>query len=283
MKLVRYGRLGREKPGLIDENGKLRDLSGKINDITANQLSPTALAKLGRLNSKRLPLVRGRPRYGVPWNGIGKIVCIGLNYADHAKEAGAPIPKEPIIFLKANSALNGPNDPVAVPRGSKKTDYEVEFGVVIGTRAQHVSKKDALKYVAGYTVCNDVSEREFQLERGPTWTKGKSCDTFGPIGPWLVTRDEVPNPQRCRLWLEVNGELRQDGSTKTMIFDVATLISYTSKMMSLNPGDVISTGTPPGVGMGMKPPRFLKAGDVVTLGVDGLGRQTQKMVAWNKV
>ena len=283
MKLVRYGRLGREKPGLIDEDGKLRDLSGKISDITVDQLSPKALTKLGRVNSKRLPLVKGRQRYGVPWSGIGKIVCIGLNYADHAKEAGSPIPAEPIIFLKANSALNGPNDNVAIPRGSKKTDWEVEFGVVIGTRAQCVSKRDALSYVAGYTVCNDVSEREFQLERGPTWTKGKSCDTFGPIGPWLVTADEIPNPQRCRLWLDVNGERMQDGNTKTMIFDVATLISYTSKMMSLNPGDVISTGTPPGVGMGMKPSRFLKVGDVVTLGADGLGQQTQKMVAWNKV
>ena len=189
MKLVRYGRLGREKPGLIDADVKLRDLSGKISDITNNELSPKVLSRIQKFNTKRLPLVKGRPRFGVPWNSPGKIVCIGLNYADHAKEAGAPIPKEPIIFLKANSALNGPNDNVAVPRGSKKTDYEVEFGVVIGTRAKHVSKKDALKYVAGYTVCNDVSEREFQLERGPTWTKGKSCDTFGPIGPWLVTSD----------------------------------------------------------------------------------------------
>jgi len=283
MKLVRYGRLGREKPGLIDEDGKLRDLSGRIADITPDQLPPKSLAKLGRINGKRLPLVKGRPRYGVPWNGPGKIVCIGLNYVDHAKETGSPIPDQPIIFLKANSALNGPNDNVAVPRGSKKTDYEVELGVVIGTRAQHVSKKDALDYVAGYTVCNDVSERRFQTEMGPTWTKGKSCDTFGPIGPWLVTKDEIPNPQRCRLWCAVNGEMRQDGNTKTMIFDVATLISYTSKLMSLNPGDVISTGTPPGVGAGMKPPGFLKTGDTVTLGIEGLGQQTQKMVAWNKV
>ena len=283
MKLVRYGRLGREKPGLVDEDGKLRDLSGRISDITADQLSPKALSKLARINAKRLPLVKGRPRYGVPWDGPGKIVCIGLNYVDHAKETNSPIPDQPIIFLKANSALNGPNDNVAVPKGSKQTDYEVELGVVIGTRAQHVSKKDALNYVAGYTICNDVSERFFQMKMGLTWTKGKSCDTFGPMGPWLVTTDEMPKPQRCRLWCDVNGERRQDGNTKTMIFDVATLISYTSKLMSLNPGDVISTGTPPGVGAGMKPPCFLKAGDVVTLGVDGLGQQTQKMVAWNKV
>ena len=283
MKLVRYGRIGREKPGLIDEDGKLRDLSGKLSDITPDTLSPKGIAKLDRLNAKRLPLVKGRPRFGVPWNGPGKIVCIGLNYVDHAKETGSPIPKEPIIFLKANSALNGPNDNVAIPRGSKKTDWEVEFGLVIGTRAQHVSKKDALKYVAGYTICNDVSEREYQIERGGTWDKGKGCDTFGPIGPWLVTKDEIPNPQRQNLWLDVNGQRMQDGSTKTMIFDVATVISYTSKFMSLNPGDVISTGTPPGVGSGMKPPKFLKVGDVVTLGVEGLGQQTQKMVAWNKV
>ena len=258
-------------------------MSGKLSDITPDTLSPKGIAKLDRLNAKRLPLVKGRPRFGVPWNGPGKIVCIGLNYVDHAKETGSPIPKEPIIFLKANSALNGPNDNVAIPRGSKKTDWEVEFGVVIGTRAQHVSKKDALKYVAGYTICNDVSEREYQIERGGTWDKGKGCDTFGPIGPWLVTKDEIPNPQRRNLWLDVNGQRMQDGSTKTMIFDVATVISYTSKFMSLNPGDVISTGTPPGVGSGMKPPKFLKVGDVVTLGVEGLGQQTQKMVAWNKV
>lgn len=283
MKLVRYGRLGREKPGLIDDEGKLRDLSAKLGDITPDTLSPKSLSKLRKLNAKRLPLVKGRPRFGVPWNGPGKIVCIGLNYVDHAKETGSPIPKEPIIFLKANSALNGPNDNVAVPRGSKKTDWEVEFGVVIGTRAQHVSKKDALKHVAGYTICNDVSEREYQTERGGTWDKGKGCDTFGPIGPWLVTADEVPNPQRRNLWLDVNGQRMQDGNTKTMIFDVVTLISYTSKFMSLNPGDVISTGTPPGVGSGMKPPKFLKAGDVVTLGIEGLGQQSQKMVAWNKV
>ena len=283
MKLVRYGRVGREKPGLIDDEGKLRDLSAKLADITPDTLSPKGLSKLGKLNAKRLPLVKGKPRFGVPWNGPGKIVCIGLNYVDHAKETGSPIPKEPIIFLKANSALNGPNDNVAVPRGSKKTDWEVEFGVVIGTRAQHVSKKDALKYVAGYTICNDVSEREYQTERGGTWDKGKGCDTFGPVGPWLVTTDEVPNPQRRNLWLDVNGQRMQDGNTKTMIFDVVTLVSYTSKFMSLNPGDVISTGTPPGVGSGMKPPKFLKVGDVVTLGVEGLGQQSQKMVAWNKV
>jgi 2-keto-4-pentenoate hydratase/2-oxohepta-3-ene-1,7-dioic acid hydratase in catechol pathway len=282
MKLVRYGRPGKEKPGMLDAEGKLRDLSGKTADITPDNLSPKGMAKLAKVNPKRLPLVKGRPRYGVPWNTPGKLICIGLNYADHAKETGNPIPKEPILFLKANTALNGPNDTVMMPKGSKKTDWEVELGVVIGTRADNVTQKDALNHVAGYTICNDVSEREWQIEHGPTWTKGKSFDTFCPIGPWLVSADEVPNPQRLDMWLDVNGERRQTGSTKTMIFGVAKLISYISKFLPLNPGDVISTGTPPGVGSGFKPPIFLKKGDVMALGVEGLGRQKQNVVAWKR-
>ena len=282
MKLVRYGRPGKEKPGLIDGDGKLRDLSKKIADITPDNLTPKGMAKLAKTNAKRLPLVKGRPRFGVPWNAPGKLICIGLNYVDHAKETGNPIPKEPIVFLKANSALNGPNDTVMMPRGSKKSDWEVELGVVIGTRADNVSQKDALNHVAGYTICNDVSEREWQIEHGPTWTKGKSFDTFCPIGPWLVSADEVDNPQRLDMWLDVNGERCQTGNTKTMIFGVAKLVSYLSKFMPLNPGDVISTGTPPGVGSGFKPPKFLKKGDVITLGIDGLGQQKQNVIAWKR-
>ena len=282
MKLVRYGRVGKEKPGLVDGDGKLRDLSGKIADITPDLLSPKGLKKLSRYNPKRLPLVRGRPRLGVPWTPVGKFLCIGLNYADHAKETGSPIPKEPILFLKANSAVNGPNDTVMMPKGSKKSDWEVELGLVIGTAANNVTQRDALSHVAGFTIVNDVSEREWQSEHGPTWTKGKSCDTYGPIGPWLVTADEIANPQRLAMWLDVNGVRRQTGNTRTMIFGAAKLIAYLSKMMTLNPGDVISTGTPPGVGMGQKPPVFLKKGDVMSLGIEGLGRQRQKVVAWKK-
>ncbi len=282
MKLVRYGRPGKEKPGLIDGDGKLRDLSKKIADITPDTLSPKGMAKLAKINAKRLPLVKGRPRFGVPWNTPGKLICIGLNYVDHAKETGNPIPKEPIVFLKANSSLNGPNDTVMMPKGSKKSDWEVELGVVIGTRADNVSQKDALNHVAGYTICNDVSEREWQIEHGPTWTKGKSFDTFCPIGPWLVSADEVANPQRLDMWLDVNGERCQTGNTKRMIFGVAKLVSYLSKFMPLNPGDVISTGTPPGVGSGFKPPKFLKKGDVITLGIDGLGQQKQNVIAWQR-
>jgi 2,4-diketo-3-deoxy-L-fuconate hydrolase len=282
MKLVRYGRPGKEKPGLIDGDGKLRDLSKKIADITPDTLSPKGMAKLAKINAKRLPLVKGRPRFGVPWNTPGKLICIGLNYVDHAKETGNPIPKEPIVFLKANSSLNGPNDTVMMPKGSKKSDWEVELGVVIGTRADNVSQKDALNHVAGYTICNDVSEREWQIEHGPTWTKGKSFDTFCPIGPWLVSADEVDNPQRLDMWLDVNGERCQTGNTKTMIFGVAKLVSYLSKFMPLNPGDVISTGTPPGVGSGFKPPKFLKKGDVITLGIDSLGQQKQNVIAWKR-
>ncbi len=267
---------------MIDADGNLRDLSGRIPDITPELLTPKGMAKLGKINPKRLPLVKGRPRMGVPWTGIGKIMCIGLNYVDHAKETGNPLPKEPILFLKANSSLNGPNDTVMMPKGSKKSDWEVELGVVIGTAGNNITQKDALKHVAGYTVVNDVSEREWQIERGPTWTKGKSCDTFCPIGPWLVSADEVPNPQKLDMWLDVIGVRRQTGNTKTMIFGVAKLISYLSKIMTLYPGDVISTGTPPGVGSGFKPPIFLRNGDVMALGIDGLGQQKQKVVSWKK-
>ncbi|MDO9279781.1 MAG: fumarylacetoacetate hydrolase family protein [Polaromonas sp.] len=278
MKLVRYGSTGKEKPGLIDADGKLRDLSGVIKDIGPEQLSDTAMAKLRRLKTANLPLVRGKPRIGCPVTGVGKFVAIGLNYADHAAEAGMPIPKEPIIFMKVPSCIQGPNDPVMLPKNSVKTDWEVELGIVIGTRARYVSQKDALNFVAGYCTINDVSEREFQIERGGTWDKGKCCDTFGPIGPWLVTRDDVPNPQKLDMWLDVNGKRMQTGSTKTMIFSAAKIVSYVSQFMTLEPGDVICTGTPPGVGMGMKPPTFLKKGDVVTLGITGLGEQSQTIV-----
>jgi len=278
MKLVRYGKPGKEKPGLIDADGKLRDLSGVIKDIGPEQLSDAAMAKLRRLKTANLPLVRGKPRMGCPVTGVGKFVAIGLNYADHAAEAGMPIPKEPIVFMKVPSCIQGPNDPVMLPKNSVKTDWEVELGIVIGTRARYVSQKDALTFVAGYCTINDVSEREFQIERGGTWDKGKCCDTFGPIGPWLVTRDDVPNPQKLDMWLEVNGKRMQTGSTKTMIFSAAKIVSYVSQFMTLEPGDVICTGTPPGVGMGMKPPTFLKKGDVVTLGIEGLGEQSQTIV-----
>jgi len=282
MKLVRYGRPGKEKPGLIDEEGKLRDLSGVIDDIGVLQLSDKALAKLAKIKQASLPLVRGNPRFGVPIAQVGKLIGIGLNYSDHAKEAGMPIPKEPIVFMKAITSLSGPDDDVVLPKGSKKSDWEVELGVVIGTQAKYVSVKDALLHVAGYCVVNDLSEREFQLERGPQWDKGKGCDTFGPVGPWLVTRDEVINPQRLDLYLDVNGERMQSGSTRTMIFSVAQLVSYLSQFMTLMPGDIICTGTPPGVGMAMKPARFLQAGDQITLGIAGLGEQQQAVVAHRK-
>jgi 2,4-diketo-3-deoxy-L-fuconate hydrolase len=278
MKLVRYGNPGKEKPGLIDADGKLRDLSAVIKDIGPEQLSDAAMAKLRRLKTANLPLVRGKPRIGCPVTGVGKFVAIGLNYADHAAEAGMPIPKEPIVFMKVPSCIQGPNDPVMLPKNSVKTDWEVELGIVIGTRARYVSQKDALNFVAGYCTINDVSEREFQIERGGTWDKGKCCDTFGPIGPWLVTRDDVPNPQKLDMWLDVNGKRMQTGSTKTMIFSAAKIVSYVSQFMTLEPGDVICTGTPPGVGLGMKPQTFLKKGDVVTLGITGLGEQCQTIV-----
>ncbi|HEY0845470.1 MAG TPA: fumarylacetoacetate hydrolase family protein [Noviherbaspirillum sp.] len=280
MKLVRYGRIGKEKPGLIDKDGKLRDLSGLVADIGPEQLSLKALTKLAKVKPESLPLVRGKPRFGVPITGVGKFIGIGLNYSDHAVEAGMPIPKEPIIFMKATTSLSGADDPIMLPKGSKKTDWEVELGVVIGSVAKYVSEKDALNHVAGYCVVNDVSEREFQIERGTQWDKGKGCDTFGPVGPWLVTRDEIDNPQRLELWLDVNGERVQSGNTRTMIFSVAKIVSYVSGFMTLMPGDIITTGTPPGVGMGMKPQRFLKRGDVVSLGIEGLGAQRQEVIAF---
>jgi len=282
MKLVRYGRPGKEKPGLIDAEGKLRDLSAIIADIGPDQLSDKALAKLAKLQHDTLPLVRGNPRFGVPLAQVGKFIAIGLNYADHAAEAGLPKPAEPIIFMKATSCLSGPDDPVMLPKGSKKTDWEVELGVVIGSKAQSVTEKDALNHVAGYCVVNDVSERKFQLELGSQWDKGKGCDTFGPVGPWLVTRDEVPNPQRLNLYLDLNDERMQTGSTKTMIFSVAKLVSYVSRFMTLMPGDIITTGTPPGVGMALQPQRFLQPGDRLTLGIAGLGEQQQDVIAYQK-
>jgi len=282
MKLVRYGNPGKEKPGLIDAEGRLRDLSAVVADIGPAQLGAPALGKLRKLNPAKLPLVRGKPRLGCPVSGIGKFVAIGLNYADHAAESGAPIPKEPVVFMKATNCIQGANDPVMLPRGSVKTDWEVELGVVIGTRARYVTKKDALSHVAGYCVVNDVSEREFQLERGPQWDKGKGCDTFGPIGPWLATTDEIANVQRLDMWLDVNGKRMQTGNTRTMIFDVAKLVSYVSEFMTLMPGDVITTGTPPGVGMGMKPPTYLKKGDVMTLGIAGLGEQRQEVISFKR-
>jgi 2-keto-4-pentenoate hydratase/2-oxohepta-3-ene-1,7-dioic acid hydratase in catechol pathway len=278
MKLVRYGNPGREKPGLIDAEGKLRDLSGVVPDIGPEQIGQVGLARIRKANPAKLPAVRGNPRIGCPVNNIGKLVAIGLNYSDHAAESGMPIPKEPVVFMKATSCIQGPNDPVMLPRGSVKGDWEVELAIVIGTKARYVPTTKALAHVAGYTICNDVSEREFQLERGPQWDKGKGCDTFGPIGPWLVTTDEIPNVQRLGMWLDVNGQRMQTGNTRTMIFNCAKLVSYVSHFMTLQPGDVITTGTPPGVGMGMKPPRFLKKGDVMTLGIDGLGEQRQLVV-----
>ena len=285
MKLVRYGNPGKEKPGLIDADGKLRDLSAVIPDLSSAYLGDAMLAKLRRLKTASLPLVKGKPRMGCPIADVGKFIAIGLNYADHAAESNLPIPKEPIVFMKATSCIQGPNDDVMLPKGSVKTDWEVELGVVIGTEARYVSQKNALDHVAGYCLINDVSEREYQIERGGTWDKGKGCDTFGPIGPWLVTRDEVPNPQKLHMWLDVNGVRMQDGSTKTMIFSVAKLISYVSQFMTLKPGDVITTGTPPGVGMGIKKngkpaPIYLKRGDTMALGIEGLGEQHQKVVAF---
>lgn len=280
MKLVRYGRIGKEKPGLIDKEGKLRDLSSVIDDVGPEQLADKVLAKIAKVKPDMLPLVRGKPRFGVPVAGIGKFIGIGLNYSDHAAEAGMAIPKEPIVFMKATTSLSGADDPIMLPKGSKKTDWEVELGVVIGSVARYVSEKDALNHVAGYCVVNDVSEREYQIERGSQWDKGKGCDTFGPVGPWLVTRDEIENPQRLELWLDLNGERVQSGNTRTMIFSVAKIISYVSRFMTLMPGDIITTGTPPGVGMGMKPQRFLKRGDVVSLGIDGLGVQRQNIVSY---
>ena len=282
MKLVRYGQPGQEKPGLLDAQGQLRDLSGVVADIGPGQLGDAALQALRQLDASALPAVNGAPRLGSPLTGTRKFIAIGLNYADHAAESNLPIPAEPVVFMKATSCIQGPNDAVMLPRGSVKTDWEVELGVVIGTRARYVPEAEALGHVAGYCTINDVSEREFQTERGGTWDKGKGCDTFGPIGPWLVTRDEVPDPQNLAMWLEVNGERVQTGNTRTMIFGVAKIVSYVSEFMTLEPGDVITTGTPPGVGLGMKPPRYLKAGDRMALGIEGLGEQRQQVVAFER-
>jgi 2,4-diketo-3-deoxy-L-fuconate hydrolase len=280
MKLCRYGKDGFEKPGMIDAEGKLRDLSKVVGNIGPNEISPRGLKNLARIRPETLPLVTGKPRMGVPYVGIGKFVAIGLNYSDHAKEAGMPIPSEPIIFSKATTSISGPDDDVIQPPASTKLDWEVELAIVIGTKARHVSKEKALEHVAGYCVVNDVSERAFQLQSSQ-WDKGKSYDTFGPIGPWLVTTDEIPDPQVLDMFLDLNGKRMQGGNTRTMIFDCAHLVSYVSQYMTLLPGDIITTGTPPGVGMGMKPnPVFLKVGDVMTLGIQGLGQQTQKVVAY---
>ncbi|WP_112942609.1 MULTISPECIES: fumarylacetoacetate hydrolase family protein [unclassified Rhizobium] len=278
MKLMRVGEIGQEKPAMLDADGKIRDLSGHVSDIAGAAISPEGLAKLAALDPKTLPELQPG-RIGACVAGTGKFICIGLNFSDHAAETGAAVPPEPVIFMKATSAIVGPNDNVLIPRGSEKTDWEVELGVVIGKTAKYVSEADALDYVAGYCVSHDVSERAFQTERAGQWTKGKSCDTFGPIGPWLVTKDEIPDPQNLGMWLKVNGETMQNGSSKTMVYGVAFVVSYLSQFMSLHPGDVISTGTPPGVGMGMKPPRFLRAGDVVELGIEGLGTQKQTFQA----
>lgn len=279
MKLLRYGALGAEKPGMLDQDGQIRDLSGVIGDVTGDVLGEDSLAKLRDLDPKSLPAVEGDPRLGACVGQVGKFICIGLNYADHAAEAGMALPEEPVIFFKATSAICGPNDTVEIPRGSVKTDWEVELGVVIGKHTKYVSKEDALDHVAGYCVVNDLSERDFQLHRSGQWVKGKSADTFGPIGPWLVTRDEVADPQNLAMYLEVNGKRYQDGSTRTMHFDVATVVSHLSQFMSLQPGDVITTGTPPGVGMGQSPETYLKAGDTMELGIEGLGVQKQNVVA----
>jgi 5-carboxymethyl-2-hydroxymuconate isomerase len=279
MKLVRYGAIGQEKPGLIDKSGQLHDLSAQLKDFSGDAFSPASLAKIAALDPASLPAVSGTPRIGAPVGGLPKYIAIGLNYTDHANEVGMPIPAEPIIFMKANNSLCGPNDKVEKPRGSTKLDWEVEIAIIIGTRAKYVSEADALNYVAGYAVCNDVSERHFQLERLGQWTKGKSHDTFGPLGPWLVTKDEIADVQKLPMWLDVNGKRCQTGSTATMVFGCAKIVSYVSEFMTLLPGDIITTGTPPGVGSGMKPQKFLNVGDVVTLGIEGLGEQRQEIVA----
>lgn len=282
MKLMRYGAKGAEKPALLDAQGVVRDLSGELVDITPHTLTPHGLQRLRDVNPANLPVIAEPGRIAPPWTGMGKFLCVGLNYADHAAESGLPVPAEPVLFTKTLSCLVGCNDPVVLPKDSVKGDWEVELGVVIGTKARYVSEADALKHVAGYCVVNDVSEREYQIERGGTWDKGKGCDTFGPVGPWMVTADEVPDPQALSMWLEVNGKRVQNGSTKTMIFGVAHLVSYISRFMTLYPGDLISTGTPPGVGMGHKPnPVYLKPGDTMRVSIEGLGEQQQKVYAWD--
>lgn len=278
MKLLRHGPPGHERPALLDADGQWRDLSGMLPDIGPAQLAPAALEQLRSVPPASLPLVQQRGRIGVPWAGCGKFVAVGLNYADHAAEAGLPLPAEPVLFMKATSCMAGAEDPLTLPRGSSKTDWEVELGVVIGRRARYIDEREALAHVAGYCVVNDISEREYQLERGGTWDKGKSCDGFGPVGPWLVTADEVPDPQALELWLDVDGQPCQRGSTAKMVFGVAQLLAYISRFMTLEPGDLVTTGTPPGVGLGMKPPRFLRAGQQMRLGIQGLGVQQQRVV-----
>ena len=283
MKLLRYGPAGHEQPGILDSQGQIRALSGRYADIGPAQLTPAVLAELAALDPTSLPVVSGHPRLGLPLSGTRKFIAIGLNYADHAAESNLPIPAEPVIFTKAISCLQGPNDAVMIPKDSKKTDWEVELGVVVGTTARYVEESEALEYVAGYVLVNDVSEREYQIERSGTWDKGKGCDTFGPVGPWLVTRDEVGDVQNLGMWLDVNGRRMQTGNTKTMIFGVATLVSYISRFLTLEPGDIITTGTPPGVGMGMKPQSvYLKAGDSIRLGIEKLGEQQQQVIAWRR-
>ncbi|MCE4539702.1 ureidoglycolate lyase [Pelomonas sp. P7] len=283
MKLLRYGPAGQERPGLLDAAGRVRDLSQHLDDLAGDALTPAGLARLREIDPATLPLVPGAPQAGLrlgPCVGrVGKFICIGLNYADHAAESGLPVPNEPVVFAKWTSAISGPDDPVQIPRGSVKTDWEVELGVVIGQGGRYIEEADAMQHVAGYCVVNDVSEREWQLERGTQWDKGKGCDTFGPIGPWLVTADEVPDPQQLDLWLDVDGHRYQNGNTRTMVFGVAQIVSYLSRFMSLQPGDIISTGTPPGVGLGQKPPVYLKPGQTMRLGIAGLGMQTQLTVA----
>jgi 2,4-didehydro-3-deoxy-L-rhamnonate hydrolase len=280
MKLLRYGKNGYEKPGMLDHLDQIRDLSGVIDNLDAHAISPAGLKKLRAIKPESLPLVKGKPRLGVPYTGISKFVAVGLNYSDHAAEAGMPVPSEPILFMKTTTSIIGPNDPVVLPKDAHKGDWEVELGIVIGSTARYVPEDRALDYVAGYSVVNDVSERSFQLERGSQWDRGKGCDTFGPIGPYLVTTDEVPNPQALDMWLDLNGQRMQTGNTRTMIFGAAFLVSYISRFMTLLPGDIIATGTPPGVGLGKKPPVFLKAGDVMTLGLKGLGEQRQEVRAF---
>jgi 2-keto-4-pentenoate hydratase/2-oxohepta-3-ene-1,7-dioic acid hydratase in catechol pathway len=283
MKLLRYGPAGHEQPGLLDSHGRIRSLSGSIPDLTPQHLSPASLRKLAAIDPASLPAATGNPRLGVPFAGTRKFIAIGLNYADHAAESNLPIPVEPVVFTKAVSCLQGPHDDVMIPKGSKKTDWEVELGVVIGSTTRYVEERDALEHVAGYCIVNDLSEREYQLERGGTWDKGKGCDTFGPVGPWLVTRDEVGDVQSLDMWLDVNGERMQTGNTRTMIFSVAKIVSYLSHFMTLEPGDIITTGTPPGVGMGRKPdPVYLAAGNTIRLGIDKLGEQRQSVIAWRR-
>ena len=283
MKLLRYGPAGHEQPGMLDSNGRIRSLTGKIADLGPQDLSPSGLARLAAIDPASLPVAPGNPRLGVPFAGTRKFIAIGLNYADHAAESNLPIPAEPVVFTKAVSCLQGPNDDVMIPRGSRKTDWEVELGVVIGTTARYIEEREALRHVAGYTLVNDLSEREYQIERGGTWDKGKGCDTFGPVGPWLVTRDEVEDVQNLDMWLDVNDQRMQTGNTRTMIFSVARIVSYVSCFMTLEAGDIITTGTPPGVGMGRKPePLYLAPGDTIRLGIEKLGEQRQSVIAWTR-